>query len=72
MFLRFCYMVTVLATIAAALVLAVSLTAPAVQQAALAAFAIGLAVIPYVFTRMIEADYLAVAAKRARGSVPAN
>jgi hypothetical protein len=56
-FERVCWIVTVLATVAAAFILAGSfagaISAP--QQGALAAIACGTALVPYVFARAVEA-----------------
>ena len=54
--MRFCYIVTAICTSIAALVLVVGTAGAngAPQEAAAAAMAIGLAVIPYVFSRCVE------------------
>lgn len=53
----FCWNVTLLAAVLAALALAYAAFGPVepVQRAAIAVLAIGLVVIPYVFSRAIEA-----------------
>lgn len=68
-FFRAC---TVFASCVAAIALfgALMFSNSAVQEAGIAAAAIGIAVIPYIFTRMIEALEAAEAARKSRQANP--
>ena len=69
-YLRFCGVVTLIATVISALVLVVTLASAngAPQEAAGAALAVALSVIPYVHTRMVQISLQTEPERRAAGT----